>query len=76
MGLASASTVRWLKEGELLHKAPVYGGAFEVQLLSGAVGAEEVDGKWEPAFITKVVMAQVQEDRAKQILGLLPQAQV
>ena len=68
----------WLqREGEVLYRVPVYGGAFEVQLLCSEVGAAEAGVKrWEPYFKTKVVVTRVQEERAAQLLALLPVAQV
>lgn len=69
----------WLqKEGTVLHTIPVYGGAFEVQLHCVEVGAKERNGKWEPFFTTRFVVARVQEegDRATLLLDLWPQAQV
>ena len=67
----------WLqKEGEVLHKVPIYGGAFEVQLRCLGVGAAEANGMWVPFLKSKVAVARVHEERAAQLLTLLPQAQV
>ena len=63
----------WLQsEGEVLHKISVYGGAFAVLILAWGVGALQLGNRMEPFFKTKLVVEQVQEERAAQLLALLP----
>ena len=65
------------KVGEVLHRIPVYGGGFEVHIQALGLGAEGVgDSKWEPFFVTKLVVARVQEEQAAQLLAVLPKPEV
>ena len=67
----------WLRaEGEVLHTVPLHGGVFELRVLCLGLGADEAGGgRWTPTLRTGLFVACAQDERAGQLLALLPLAQ-